>query len=318
MDIYLDEVEMYRDFDELAADLLNMANELIPDKLIFLSTLTDTKQIVLKVMDHHTDIAIKEGMQADLPETACSRIDFEQNEPLVFEDISQADLGELKTLLLERNIQSYMGVPITLRNGETFGTLCAVKQTPAVFSAKSIKMFQRLAKMFSYYLELERKALRDSLTGLYNREFLDKTFGHTESSGGALFFIDLDGFKQINDSYGHDTGDQLLKEVAERIRSFMGTQSGYAVRLGGDEFILCFTDLATEAHICEQAEGLLAQFAEPLLKNILVSASIGIAPWSPADKGDLNQLLKKADSALYDAKAGGKNTYRISGHQDCS
>ncbi|AZB41761.1 sensor domain-containing diguanylate cyclase [Bacillus sp. FJAT-42376] len=310
MGIPLNELQMYKGFDELAADILEMANEFMPDKLIFISTLTETEQIILKVLDSHISINVKEGMRVNLPETACNQMDFNRNTPLIFEDMTKEyQLGALQPLLLERNIHSYMGVPITLANGETFGTLCAVDKAASEFNVKSIKMFQRIAKMFAFYLELERKAYRDSLTGLYNREFLHRYFDDYKGGRGALFFLDLDGFKKVNDTYGHDAGDRLLKEVAHRLEEFMKPHSGIAARLGGDEFILLFPDLYDTEEMEKRAKSLLdgLSHTDTNLEKYKLSVSIGIARAGSS----LDTLLKQADQALYWAKAEGKNTFRL-------
>lgn len=313
MGIPLNELQEYENFDELALDILEMAHEFMPDKTIFLSAISETQQIILKVLDQNSEVHIDEGMTLDLPDTVCSRIDFEENEPLVYEDMNkESRLVYLRKTLLDANINSYLGVPIKLGSGETFGTLCAVDTSAATFSGQSIKMFQRIAKMFSYYLDLERKAYRDSLTGLYNREFLYKSF-HPEAGRGALFFIDLDGFKNVNDQYGHDIGDLVLKETASRLKQYIKTRNGIAVRLGGDEFVLNLQGGTDHPALSLQAELLMRELADwtGFPYGIQISASIGIAAYEQNHQGDLKKLLKAADDALYEAKEKGKNGFRI-------
>nr|WP_269448581.1 sensor domain-containing diguanylate cyclase [Metabacillus kandeliae] len=308
----MNELQEYENFDELALDILEMAHEFMPDKTIFLSAISETEQIILKVLHHNCGVHIDEGMTLDLPDTVCNRINFIENEPLVYEDMKkESRLVYLRKTLLDANINSYLGVPIKLGSGETFGTLCAVDTSAASFSRQSIKMFQRIAKMFSYYLDLERKAYRDSLTGLYNREFLYKSF--RSETEGALFFIDLDGFKSVNDRYGHDTGDLVLKETASRLKQYIKTRNGMAVRLGGDEFVLNVQGGADHSELSLQAELLMREFADwsGFPYGIQISASIGIAAYGPDHHGDLKKLLKAADDALYETKEKGKNGFRI-------
>lgn len=312
MVIPLHEIQMYRNFNELASDVLDLAKEILPDKLIYLSSFTDNQQVILKVSDADTDILVTEGRAINLDQSVCNRIDFEKNQPLVFEDVSkEASLDDLRKIYGKVNINAYVGIPISLTNGEKFGTLCAVHHKASHFDMKSISMLQKIAKMFSYYLALEKIAYRDSLTGLYNRQYLFNFFEDFAKSGGVLFFLDLDGFKKINDANGHDTGDQVLKEVASRIEQFIKEQADvFAVRLGGDEFIINFPQMSSREEVEKQADCLL-NYLNTWNTPYQLSASIGIVSYPASETASLETILKNADNALYRAKAAGKNTFEI-------
>lgn len=312
MVIPLHEIQMYRNFNELASDVLDLAKEILPDKLIYLSSFTDNQQVILKVSDADTDILVTEGRAINLDQSVCNRIDFEKNQPLVFEDVSkEASLDDLRKIYGKVNINAYVGIPISLTNGEKFGTLCAVHHKASHFDTKSISMLQKIAKMFSYYLALEKIAYRDSLTGLYNRQYLFNFFEDFAKSGGVLFFLDLDGFKKINDVNGHDTGDQVLKEVASRIQQFIKEQADvFAVRLGGDEFIINFPQMSSREEIEKQADCLL-NYLNTWNTPYQLSASIGIVSYPASETASLETILKNADNALYRAKAAGKNTFEV-------
>ena len=155
------------------------------------------------------------------------------------------------------------------------------------------------------------KAGHDPLTNLPNRflfqETLEKYVVNFKKNGQkfALFFIDLDGFKQINDVYGHDRGDQILTEVSQKIQSV----NGDTARLGGDEFV---------SIVKYDEKDTLAKLAQTIVSNIqkkykgdkgvLLSASVGISCY-PRDTTSLYELKKYADEAMYSAKLKGKNTY---------
>ncbi|MBU7593052.1 sensor domain-containing diguanylate cyclase [Metabacillus halosaccharovorans] len=315
MGISLNEINMYKKFDELAQDILEMAQEFFPGKLLFLSNFSNNKQIILKLSDKDTDISLSEGMSIELNQSVCKRIDFKQNKPLMIEDVkNEPVLDDLRNMLEEANIHSYVGVPITVGTGEAFGTLCAVHNHESEFSNKSVKMLQRIARMFSYYLELERLAFRDSLTGLYNRYFLYKYFDHYSVKDGAIFFLDLDGFKTINDKYGHEKGDLILKETASRLELFLKQkQTGYAVRLGGDEFIIVIEDVTSKEILTEVSKSILTLLStwDKNMHESQLSVSIGIDTYTSKEKVDVNSLLKNADQALYRAKSKGKNRYQF-------
>lgn len=162
-------------------------------------------------------------------------------------------------------------------------------------------------------------AFHDGLTGLGNRNYLRDLFdgGGMQKAESALvemqvLFIDLDGFKVINDSLGHEAGDALLRKVAERIRGIL-RQGDEAVRLGGDEFVLLVRAVA-EDRIGELAQRLLAVISEPAQlisgSSVQVSASIGIASY-PKDGETSDALLRAADVAMYEAKAAGRNCYVV-------
>ncbi|NQX58208.1 diguanylate cyclase domain-containing protein [Paenibacillus qinlingensis] len=312
--IALNELQFYKNFDELAKDILEMAKETMPDRLIYLTSFTKKQQIILKLSEINVNIGINEGMVIEINETVCNRIDFENNTPLVFEDMGrETKLDDLRQALVAANINSYLGIPIILSNGDTFGTLCAVHTNAKKISKKSITMLQRIAKLFSYYLDLERLAYRDSLTGLYNRQFLYKYFEDISTTGGALLFLDLDGFKKVNDLYGHETGDLVLREVALRLENFIQQRHGFAVRLGGDEFIVNLVDLTSREEISKLADFLLSRLStwDTQLEAFNLSVSIGIVIYPADDNNLLKTLLKNADNALYRAKANGKNGYQF-------
>ncbi|XKH50126.1 sensor domain-containing diguanylate cyclase [Chryseomicrobium palamuruense] len=306
------EFQMYRNFDELATDVLDLAKEILPNKLIYLSSLTDVQQVVLKVSDEHSEILVSEGAVVPLPKSVCNRIDFSKNEPLIYEDVERdADSVTVKRLLKGANIHSYMGLPITHMNGERFGTLCVADSKASEYDEKSIELLQRIVKMFSYYLELERCAYRDPLTDLYNRRYLSKRFEDTAKQGGSLFYLDLDGFKKVNDTFGHDAGDEVLKEVAKRLmEATRNNKESCAVRLGGDEFIVHFAYPTTEEEVSHCATKLVKAM-EKWEEGYRISASIGVVLFEADEEIDLDAVLKKADHALYTAKLSGKNTFFI-------
>lgn len=310
--VTLQELQMYRNFDELASDVLYLAKEILPDKLIYLTLLSDNQQIILKLSNVNTSILLTEGMVINLNETVCNRVDFEKKQPLMYEDIREETCpDDLRNRLEEVNINSYLGIPICLVDGEKFGTLCVVHHEVSHFDKKSIDLLQRIARMFSYYLDLERFAFRDSLTELYNRHYLSKHFNDHSKAGGVIFFLDLDGFKKVNDIHGHDTGDLVLKEVAIRLQKFVNEHNdAFAVRLGGDEFLIHFSQISSEEEMSERAEHIL-NFLSTWDCEYQLSASIGIAPYPVDNNITLKTLLKNADNALYRAKAAGKNSYKF-------
>lgn len=160
---------------------------------------------------------------------------------------------------------------------------------------------------------LERMAYNDPLTDLPNRHGLERYF--TEEffgiTTGAVFFVDLDRFKSINDTLGHDIGDLLLQEVAGRLSSCIGSR-GPVFRLGGDEFLIALPDCALE-DAEEIAQHVLREVKKSYTiqgNELYVTASIGIS-LAPVHGVDRSALMKAADTALYTSKDSGKNKYSV-------
>jgi len=172
-------------------------------------------------------------------------------------------------------------------------------------------LLQRIVRLFLYYLELERYAWKDVLTGLYNRRYLTKQFDDHLGQAGAIFFLDLDGFKQVNDVFGHETGDIVLQEVAQRLQRLVREQNdAMAVRLGGDEFILHFGHSDSREGWERLADQIVTSLSE-WETDYRVSTSIGVVIYDTAFRPELQALLQQADVALYAAKSSGKNTYQF-------
>jgi diguanylate cyclase (GGDEF)-like protein len=159
-------------------------------------------------------------------------------------------------------------------------------------------------------------AYSDALTGLANRTSLgpslEQAVQRTRRRNGrlAIVFVDLDGFKQINDAFGHDAGDALLIEVGARLRSHLRSNDLVA-RLGGDEFLVVLEDVHELAPVEAVAKKLLGEIMRPYAlggRQATVTASIGISVF-PDDAADAAALMKHADTAMYAAKQKGKNTY---------
>ena len=170
-----------------------------------------------------------------------------------------------------------------------------------------------------YQRQLEHVAHYDVLTDLPNRmllaERLRQAMAHARRRGRqlAIAYIDLDGFKAINDSHGHAVGDRLLVELARRMRQCL-REGDTIARLGGDEFVTILVDLPDAAASRPLIGRLLAAAAEPVVCDGLplqVSSSIGVAHYAAGDDSDAEQLVRHADQAMYQAKQAGKNRFHV-------
>ncbi|MBA1146324.1 EAL domain-containing protein [Ectothiorhodospiraceae bacterium WFHF3C12] len=165
---------------------------------------------------------------------------------------------------------------------------------------------------------IHQLAYYDHLTGLPNRLLFQDRLGQALTQASrhhdrlAVFFLDLDRFKLINDTKGHGTGDELLKGVAQRLRDQLREEDTLA-RLGGDEFAIVVPDAESEDRVAEVAHRLVSAFGQPFYAGayeLFTSTSIGISLF-PTDASDADTLLKNADAAMYQAKRQGRNRFRF-------
>ena len=204
------------------------------------------------------------------------------------------------------------------KNGENYLillTINSVFQTRAK-SARFVALFSDITEKKQTEELIWRQANYDALTGLPNRrmllEFLSKEVLHSDRQHNhfALMFLDLDYFKEINDTLGHDMGDVLLLETAERLKACV-RESDVVARLGGDEFTIVLTNLDDNHGVERVATHILKRLAEPYTlgeHTAYISGSIGITLF-PDDAITTEALLKNADQAMYSAKAHGRNRF---------
>lgn len=182
-----------------------------------------------------------------------------------------------------------------------------------------VGVFSDVTKEKEANAALQYTASHDALTGLPNRALmidrLEQSLGALARNGGGLsvLFIDLDGFKPVNDTYGHLAGDLLLQRVAERLRGCV-RESDTVARLGGDEFVVLSHDAADPHSAGVVAEKILDALRPPIdigPATVTVGASIGVAQ-APRDGTEVEPLLRAADEAMYAAKHAGKGVWRLS------
>ena len=215
--------------------------------------------------------------------------------------------------------------------GETWGRLKGGGRFPAMQTINAVRddegrllhyvsLFSDITKIKEHEKRLEYRALHDALTDLPNRlllaDRLEQAMARVRRGRGllAVAYLDLDGFKEINDRHGHDVGDRFLVRLVQRLSDSLRDCDTLA-RLGGDEFVIVLPDLAARDQSAIVFDRLLKLIDQPLevnRRNIQVSASIGIAFFAH-DDGELepDQLIRQADQAMYKAKQTGKNRYHF-------
>lgn len=250
----------------------------------------------------------------------------------IFEQIIKEKLDDCFNGKTVSHISAYEFQKDKIDYIETIYTPCINSGTEVSYAVvishniTELKKSQEKIKTLAYY---------DSLTNLPNRPLFMDLLNHEIKSAKrngktmALFFLDLDEFKKVNDSFGHSTGDELLVSVGDRLKKYLrqndtlGRLGGIIrldhtktpekfARLGGDEFTLVIPNIPDKKFAAEVAEKILKLFNEPFHikdREIFISTSIGIALY-PDDGEKMETLLKNADSAMYSAKEVGKNTFK--------
>ena len=238
---------------------------------------------------------------------------------------------------IARGYHSSIALPLVV-DKRMLGAFTIYSSEPHAFIPEEVELLEELAGDLAYGVEIlrmriEHEAARkeieflahhDLLTGLPNRLLLrDRfdqavAFSHRKHTGVALLFLDLDNFKQVNDSLGHAVGDQLLVSVVEKLRSCI-RETDTISRQGGDEFVILLTNVLEPDIVEAIAQNIIEAFVEPFdingqILNASFSIGIGVSLY-PGDSQDFDILIKQADTALYQSKDAGRNIYRFFSEQ---
>jgi diguanylate cyclase (GGDEF)-like protein/PAS domain S-box-containing protein len=205
------------------------------------------------------------------------------------------------------------------KNGEHYAemkTISAVRDAQGNVS-QYVALFSDITTLHEHKWQLEFNAHHDALTGLPNRvllaDRLHQAMVHARRRQQRLtvVYMDLDGFKSVNDQHGHETGDQLLMALANRIRHTL-REGDTLARIGGDEFVAVLQDLSDMSPSLPILQRMLTAAAQPVILGSLavqVSASLGVTTYPQTEDVDADQLLRQADQAMYQAKLAGKNQF---------
>jgi diguanylate cyclase (GGDEF)-like protein/PAS domain S-box-containing protein len=301
------------------------------DKRDRLLRCTDTWSINSSALREFVMLSKQQGL-APTPAGLIRRV-WSTGEPVWIADVSSEPSFLRASIAAKAGLHGAFAFPIRIGD-ELCGVLEFFIRNICQPDAALLRMAQSIGLQIGQFIartaaqtQIRQLAHFDFLTGLPNRtlfnELLDHALAKARRHGRqlAVLFIDLDGFKQINDRFGHDAGDHLLVTFTMRLRESLRrsdalgrhTGSDTAARLGGDEFVVLIDEFANPIELEAVAKRILAAAAQPFPlagPEGQVSASIGISIY-PTDGTDIESLTKSADRAMYRAKQVGKNTYRF-------
>jgi diguanylate cyclase (GGDEF)-like protein len=303
------EFEGFADFGEAADAILRMMHEVLQLQLWLVARVHDGEWIVLH---SYGEGAFKAGDVLPLSATICSEM-LAGNGPHIAPDVSKVPAYAAAPVMRQHPAGCYAGAPLIVGQS-VFGVLCGLSSTPVSDAAlRQAPHLATTARTLSTILggELETEALTrrveraenealiDELTGLYNRRGWDELVRHEESRARrfghkhAVFFMDIDGLKEINDTGGHSAGDDAIVRAAAAIRS-VTREHDVAARMGGDEFALLAVE-TDDVHVLAVGERLAAAFAASG-----VAVSVGFARADTPH--DLAGATHQADQAMYRRK----------------
>lgn len=255
--------------------------------------------------------------QLDRQIAFCAHAIMRPDEPLVVEDLQQDPRFQHNPLVTQApHLRFYAGAPIVNPQGYALGTIAVVDMQPRVFSEAQRALLWDMSTLVVTALEsrhrailLGRMAMTDYLTGLANRapfeRALDAELAHTRRTGQlfTVLYMDLDGFKTVNDSFGHAAGDEVLREVARRLAKQVRTEDQLA-RLGGDEFAVLMrqsTRDSAESLASRIVESVSAPITLATGDTVSVGISVGMTTYTDATDS-MSTLLARADQAHYEVK----------------
>lgn len=319
-------VSAARSVEELTRPLLEMLEAVTGLESTYLTSIDEGRgvQHVLYARNSST-MQIPEGLTVPWSDTLCKRA---LEEGRSFTDDVEACWGDSQAAR-DLHIRTYVSTPVRMGDGTLYGTLCAASArshpcTPegqriltlfAHLIGQQVEREQLIQKLLSANEQLATVAATDPLTGLPNRralvQALERMFAHgqRQQMGVQIAFIDLDGFKAINDTHGHEVGDQFLMAIAQRLQGLLRTED-MAARLGGDEFVVASlsahtgqaADAAREALGQRIAQATQGRFDLPGTALDYAGPSIGVVTFTPDRHHRVEDALRVADQTMYHVK----------------
>ncbi|MBP1860972.1 sensor domain-containing diguanylate cyclase [Rhizobium herbae] len=314
---------LQRETDRLAAlerlDLLDTPRDEGFDRIVRLIKAVFAVDIgLVSLIDAHRQwYKACSGLSSDevsREDTFCRHV-VDREEPIVVTDATKDQRFSYHPAVTgETHIRFYAGVPLKTKEGHIIGTVCAIDRSPRSFGNRELAILEELAGAAMDRIELLQSAATDSLTEALTRRafkqeadlFISLALRHQHDL--SCIVLDIDHFKQVNDTYGHAAGDEVLKSVAATCKAALRAGDLFG-RLGGEEFAIILPHVDREGAVAVAEKVRSAISSQPVCGDygtLSVTASLGIAGLSIVSK-DIETLLAQADAAMYQAKNRGRN-----------
>lgn len=300
-------------------------DEILNAKILVVDDCADNIDLMLEIL---RDAGYSNVSSTMLPEQVCG-LHRQHCYDLILLDLQMPELNGFQVMKGLKEIEQDGYLPVLALTAQPSFKIAALEAGARDFISKPfdlLEVHKRIHNMLEvrllykelaqYSKQQQELALHDPLTGLPNRRLLEDRIATTlqyaarHQHKAAVMYLDLDGFKAINDTHGHACGDEILKLVAGRLVGSSRKEDTVA-RVGGDEFVIVLGEVSTLADAQEPASKLIEVVSEPYQVGALtlqLSTSIGIALY-PEHADNVQALIEKADQALYEAKRGGKNRH---------
>lgn len=309
---------------QVLEEICHCAEQLVPDALASVMMVSTAESTLSIIAAPSAPDSVLEDLKNIIPSPnngSCANAVYSGKPTFVRDTLNNHHWGGIRHVAKKYQIQSCWSFPIFVDQAQAKGSFALSsfeQRDPNEFQINLLSVCASLVALV-WQRQQQREALwqaahHDTLTGLPNRKYFSQQLEHALNTAErtqrslALMFIDLDNFKDINDSFGHEFGDRVIVTAMKKIQSQL-RRGDCLSRHGGDEFLLLLENFTDQYEVRKIAKKLLSVFQSPLLideHKIMVQFSIGISLF-PGDGNDVSTLIKHADIAMYQAKSGGKN-----------
>jgi diguanylate cyclase len=311
------------DLETLARPILELLEAVTGLESTYLTTIDHVAGVQRILFARNTrKMQIPEGLSVPWGDTLCKRA---LDEGKAYTD-NVGDCWGDSQAARELGIKTYLSQPVRMLEDEVYGTLCAASAESVPLKPDTIEVLAKFARLIAQQverekallqmraanLELSAHALADPLTGLGNRRAMERALARLSAQRViepmVVAFVDLDGFKAINDRYGHETGDRFLVHIARKLTAAVRPTDSVC-RTGGDEFVILAPGASAPELASRLEEATGGHFAHGPCAFDYGGASVGVAE-SKAGQLDAEELLKRADAAMYEVKKS-RNSRRV-------
>ena len=318
----LESVALGGGFQETLDELCAASELLIPDCVCSVMVYDESRQHLNVVSAPNVPAGVVERLNGTIPDEtsgSCAVAVFKNTPVYVSNTLTDKRWKDVRQLAIDFEISACWSHPVRNTDGDVVGSFAISsfhERDPSYFQQQLLTESANIAGIILERRDREKdlwdKAHQDKLTGLCNRPMFDMTLNHAISNARrhevqlALLFVDLDNFKVINDTYGHKAGDDVLREIARRLKQCQRSSDTLA-RYGGDEFTLLLENIDDLNSVTQVAQRIIDECAIPVVSDgytARVSASVGISLF-PNDALELRELLSYADRAMYKANRKG-------------